>query len=77
MIPTQAQIDKAKRLFVQLDMLLPDGKTCGDCIHIRRCTGLGVTNASRESCDWSPSRFRVPAAAHAAGGDTPLETPTL
>ena len=47
------------------DMDLPEGKTCGDCVHCRRCTGMFGHIPADESCDWSPSRFR-PAVTDAA-----------
>jgi hypothetical protein len=38
-------------------MLLPDGKTCGDCRHVRRCIGMGFTeSASETECDFFPIR---------------------
>jgi hypothetical protein len=41
------------------DMQLPDGKTCGDCVHYRKCLRLVYTVASHnKECDWSPSRFK-------------------
>ncbi len=39
-------------------MNLPEGKTCGDCAHCRRCTAMFGHIPADESCDWSPSRFR-------------------
>ncbi|WP_325950216.1 hypothetical protein [Pseudomonas putida] len=39
-------------------MNLPEGKTCGDCVHCRRCTLMFGHIPADESCDWSPSRFR-------------------
>lgn len=38
-------------------MNLPEGKTCGDCVHYRRCTLMFGHIPSDEVCDWSPSRF--------------------
>lgn len=40
------------------DMSLPEGKTCGDCVHCRRCTLMFGHIPEDQSCDWSPSRFR-------------------
>jgi hypothetical protein len=41
------------------DRQLPDGKTCADCVHYRRCLWLVYTVASHnKECDWSPSRFK-------------------
>lgn len=39
-------------------MNLPEGMTCGDCVHCRRCTSMFGHIPADESCDWSPSRFR-------------------
>ena len=38
-------------------MSLPEGKTCGDCRHFRRCNGIYGHIAAYEVCDWAPSRF--------------------
>lgn len=48
-------------------MSLPEGKTCGDCVHCKRCTAMFGHIPADESCDWSPSRFReaVPVAVSA------------
>jgi len=40
------------------DMDLPDGKTCADCFHCRRCVLMFGHIPADEVCDWSPSRFR-------------------
>ncbi len=40
------------------NMNLPQGKTCGDCVHIPRCNAIYGHMASDEQCDWYPSRFR-------------------
>lgn len=42
---------------VQEDMKLPEGKTCGDCIHFERCVMLFGCPKTNDHCDWSPSRF--------------------
>lgn len=42
-------------------MRLPKGTSCGDCVHIRRCSAIYGHTASDTYCDWSPSRF-APAA---------------
>lgn len=39
------------------EMDLPEGKTCGDCIHFKRCNEMFGHIAADESCDWAPSRF--------------------
>lgn len=39
-------------------MNLPEGKTCGDCVHAKRCIAMFGHIAEDESCDWAPSRFR-------------------
>jgi hypothetical protein len=38
-------------------MSLPQGKTCGDCHHFRRCNAMFGHIESDEVCDWAPSRF--------------------
>lgn len=38
-------------------MDLPEGKTCGDCVHCRRCTLMFGHIPADEVCDWFPSRF--------------------
>lgn len=48
-------------------MRLPVNVTCGDCIHIRRCTLMFGHTVTDAYCDWSPSRFK---AAAKATGDT-------
>lgn len=41
-------------------MDLPEGKTCGDCVHCRRCTLIYGHIPADEVCDWFPSRFTEP-----------------
>jgi hypothetical protein len=41
------------------DMLLPDGYTCRDCLHVARCRWLISVDEDNVACDWSPSRFRL------------------
>ena len=56
-------------------MDLPDGKTCGDCIHIRFCTQfLGERClAENTQCDWFPIRFVLkPQSANAETLNSPL-----
>lgn len=44
-------------------MMLPEGKTCADCVHIRRCTMFGFTPTPEETmCSFGPSRFRASSA---------------
>ncbi len=38
---------------------LPDGLTCGDCQHIRRCMAMFGHEPTDTYCDWAPSRFRL------------------
>lgn len=49
------------------EMDLPAGKTCGDCVHCRRCTLMFGHIPADEACDWSPSRFREAEQAAPAG----------
>lgn len=40
-------------------MNLPEGKTCGDCFHIRRCRMFGFTSSEKNKhCDFFPRRFK-------------------
>lgn len=39
-------------------MALPEGKTCGDCVHVYRCTTMFGHSPSDTYCDWFPRRFR-------------------
>ena len=43
------------------EMLLPAGKTCADCQHLRRCTMLFAVVAENEWCDFHPVRFAAAA----------------
>ncbi len=40
------------------EMRLPEGKTCGDCVHFERCNKLVGSCVSWTSCDFHPSRFQ-------------------
>lgn len=50
------------------EMDLPAGKTCGDCVHVHRCTAMFGHIPADEVCDWSPSRFRAAASRGAGQG---------
>lgn len=39
-------------------MKLPEGKTCGDCVHCRLCHTIFGRIPEDQVCDWRPSRFR-------------------
>ena len=41
------------------EMQLPPGKTCADCVSIRRCTAFGFSAADNAYCDFWPSRFQA------------------
>lgn len=42
---------------------LPEGKTCRDCLHARRCEAIGYTDSLDNTyCSFIPSRARVPLA---------------
>jgi hypothetical protein len=38
---------------------LPQGRTCGDCAHFKRCSAIYGHIAADEVCDWAPSRFTI------------------
>lgn len=56
-------------------MNLPDGKTCADCEHCRRCCAIFGHIPADEVCDWYPSRFQ-PVRTAAALADTTERRPT-
>lgn len=39
-------------------MYLPEGKTCADCVHVKRCTLMFGAKPENTSCDFEPIRFR-------------------
>ncbi|MGK4342562.1 hypothetical protein ACSMFT_15425 [Ectopseudomonas oleovorans] len=39
-------------------MELPAEKTCGDCVHERRCCLIFGHTPTDTYCDWFPRRFR-------------------
>ena len=41
----------------QYDMLLPDGITCGGCVHSNKCRTIFGGNDSNTSCQFYHSRF--------------------
>lgn len=40
-------------------MDLPEGMTCGDCIHKARCIAIFGAKESNTSCDFEPIRFKA------------------
>lgn len=45
--------------YVEENMKLPAGKTCGDCSSFGRCAALLGQIAQDEVCDFSPNRFQA------------------
>ena len=39
------------------DTKLPEGKTCGDCVHFKKCSWLVQAIGEWKECDFFPSRF--------------------
>lgn len=52
--PVQETRDSARE-----EMKLPEGKTCGDCLHCIRCVGMFGVKQENTSCDFHPSKFRL------------------
>ncbi len=49
-----------KEIDYRKEMKLPEGKTCGDCYHIRQCRAFGFTSSeANTSCDFHPNRFHL------------------
>lgn len=42
---------------IEAEAFLPAGKTCGSCVHLKRCEGLFGCLEKSERCDWNPSRY--------------------
>ncbi len=42
----------------QLNMLLPDGINCGECIHSLRCKTIFDGDDKNTFCQFHPNRFR-------------------
>lgn len=40
-------------------MELPNGKTCADCVHVKRCTTIFGAKPENKSCDFEPIRFKA------------------
>jgi hypothetical protein len=40
-------------------MNLPDGYTCGDCVHIKRCKAIFGHTEKDTACDWFPRKFMI------------------
>lgn len=51
-------------------MALPEGKTCGHCVHEYRCCTIFGHRPTDTYCDWFPRRFheRAPVATSQTGG---------
>lgn len=43
-------------------MALPDGKSCGDCTHVRHCVAFYAQAQTDTYCDFFPRRFSKRAA---------------
>lgn len=56
MSETETQLDG--RCTSHTCMNLPDGVTCGDCIHIKRCSAIFGHEPEDRYCDWFPRRFQ-------------------
>jgi hypothetical protein len=50
--------DRARFLGCEIDMLLPLGSTCSECVWFAPCERLFGCLPTSTSCDWSPSKFR-------------------
>ena len=48
----------AQEIDYRAEMALPAGKTCGDCVHTRRCVSMFGHTPADTSCDFHPSRYR-------------------
>jgi hypothetical protein len=39
-------------------MMLPDGLTCADCVHVYRCTSMFGAEPENDHCQFHPRRFQ-------------------
>jgi hypothetical protein len=42
----------------QYRMLLPDGKTCADCVHIEKCVSMWGARETNTRCTFGDNKFR-------------------
>jgi hypothetical protein len=57
------------------DMDLPEGKTCGDCAHWKRCSNLIDDLTGEETtCDFAPSRFKAKVKCYMCGERDAVES---
>jgi hypothetical protein len=49
---------KRNRISDADEMSLPEGKTCGNCVHLHRCKWLCGHIPEDEVCDFYPIRFQ-------------------
>lgn len=57
-----ARIEAHKREDAEREknMTLPEGQTCGTCVHAKRCLAFGFTSSAENTrCDFYPSRFHA------------------
>ena len=40
-------------------MRLPNGATCADCVHVKRCTSLFGVKPTDNVCDFHPRRYQA------------------
>ena len=50
-------MERHKEPNYDLEMKLPEGKTCDDCVHAKRCFGFGFSKTGNKSCDFWPNKF--------------------
>ena len=49
---------RKEKIAAEESMKLPPGKTCDDCVHARRCFGIGYSTPGRTQCDFYPNKFQ-------------------
>lgn len=55
-------------------MELPEGKSCGDCVHERRCCLMFGHVPTDTYCDWFPRRFCEVAKVGAGATANPIQS---
>jgi len=56
-VPDSVAGDAVSEPNYDAEMELPEGKTCADCRHIKRCAAFGYSKPESTSCDFWPRRY--------------------
>ena len=57
-IAEDINFNKNKEKIGDNEIKLPNNKTCGDCVHFKRCNYLFSAQLNYTNCDFYPIRFK-------------------